>query len=76
MSKPLPPGTLAKVKANTVPYGPETCRVGDSVWIARNAAGELIVLAPTKAEAERKYRSWLWAEEARLWMERKARLAP
>ena len=71
--RPLPPGTLQKVKADTVPYGPETCRVGNSVWVGYSATGEVVVMAATRREVEGKYRVWQRGETNRLWMERKAR---
>jgi hypothetical protein len=48
--------TVKKVPAESVPYGTDICTRGNSVWAAYSGE-ELVVVAATKKEVLRKYRS-------------------
>ena len=46
--------TIRKVPANSVPYGPDICRVGKHVWAAYTQDGTLVGVGATRDEARNK----------------------
>jgi hypothetical protein len=47
---------IRKVPANSVPYGPDICRVGRYVWAAYTLDGVLVGVGATRDEARNKTR--------------------
>ena len=46
--------TIRKVPADSVPYGPDICRVGKHVWAAYTLDGVLVAVGATRGEARNK----------------------